>query len=321
MWQHQRLQLSLDGSAPARTVPGSLGGAYGRKAAAPTMAVMTEPLATPIPTIPLNDGHAIPQLGLGTWPMSDAVAAEAVPTALEMGYRQVDTAAKYENEVGVGRGLAASGVPRDELYVVTKLRGSEQGYESAKEALARSLERLGLDYVDLYLIHWPLPRIDQYVDSYRAMVELREQGLIRSIGVSNFLRHHLQRLIDEVGVIPAVNQIQLSPATARQELRGYHHEIDVVTQAWSPLGRQHGLVDDPVMGSLAEEYGRTAAQIILRWEVQQGIVTIPKSTDPERQRSNASVFDFELSDDAMERLAGLDLGEQAAADSDRHEEF
>jgi 2,5-diketo-D-gluconate reductase A len=286
-----------------------------------TMTAMTEPLATPIPTLKLNDGHSIPQLGLGTWPMSDAQAAEAVPTALEMGYRQVDTAAKYENEVGVGRGLAASNVPRGELYVVTKLRGSEQGYESAMTALQRSLERLGLEYVDLYLIHWPLPRIDKYVDSYRAMVEQKAQGLIRSIGVSNFKRAHLRRLIDKVGVVPAVNQIQLSPATAQRELRAFHDEIGVVTQAWSPLGRQHRLIGDPVVGALAEEYGRDPAQIILRWEVQQGLVTIPKSTDPERQRINASVFDFELSDDAMERMAALDLGDQAAADSDRHEEF
>jgi 2,5-diketo-D-gluconate reductase A len=285
------------------------------------MADMTAPLATPIPTLTLNDGHSIPQLGLGTWPMSDADAPEAVSTALEMGYRQVDTAAKYENEVGVGRGLAASGMARDELYVVTKLRGSEQGYESAKTALEGSLERLGLDYVDLYLIHWPLPRLDKYVDSYRAMVELKEQGRIRSVGVSNFTRSHLQRLLDEVGVVPAVNQIQLSPATARREIRAYHDEIGVVTQAWSPLGRQHSLVDDSTVGAIAEEYERTPAQIMLRWEVQQGIVTIPKSTDPSRQRSNASVFDFELGADAMERLAALDLGERAAPDADRHEEF
>jgi 2,5-diketo-D-gluconate reductase A len=285
------------------------------------MAGMTEPLATTIPALTLNDGHSIPQLGLGTWPMGDAEAAEAVSTALEIGYRHVDTAAKYENEVGVGRGLAASGLPRAELYVATKLRGSEQGYESTKAALGRSLQRLGLDYVDLYLIHWPLPRLDEYVGSYRAMVELKEQGLIRSVGVSNFKRAHLQRLIDEVGVVPAVNQIQLSPALARRKIRVFHDELGVVTQAWSPLGRQQRQVDDPVVGALAEEYGRTPAQIMLRWEVQQGIVTIPKSTDPERQRSNASVFDFELHDEAMARLATLDRGEDAAADSDRHEEF
>ena len=282
---------------------------------------MTAPLDVPIPTMMLNDGHRIPMLGLGTWPMSDAVAAEAVPAAIEIGYRAVDTAAKYENEVGVGRGLKASGVPREDLHVTTKLRGSEQGYESAKTALQRSLERLGLDYVDLYLIHWPLPRLDMYVESYRAMVELREQGLIRSVGVSNFTRAHLRRIIDEVGVVPAVNQIQLSPATARRELRAFHDEIGVVTQAWSPLGRQFRMVDDPVIKRLAEEYGRTPAQIMLRWEVQQGIVTIPKSADPDRQRSNASVFDFELSGDAMQQLASLDRGESAAADSDRHEEF
>lgn len=285
------------------------------------MADMTAPLETPIPTIPLNDGHSIPQLGLGTWPMSDAVAAEAVVTGLEIGYRLVDTAAKYENEVGVGRGLAASGVPRAELHVTTKLRGSEHGYESAKTAVERSLERLGLDYVDTYLIHWPLPRLDKYVDSFRAMVELRDQGLIRSVGVSNFLRPHLKRLIDEVGVVPAMNQIQLSPATARRALRAFHDEVGIVTQAWSPLGRQHRLADDPVVGAVAEEYEHTPAQIMLRWEVQQGIVTIPKSTDPERQLSNASVFDFELGEAAMKRLAALDLGEEAAPDSDRHEEF
>ena len=285
------------------------------------MSGMTAPLATPIPTIPLNDGHTIPLLGLGTWPMSDDEAAKALPTAIEIGYRLIDTAAKYENEVGVGRGLAASGVPREELYVTTKLRGSEQGYESGKAALERSLERLGLDYVDLYLIHWPLPRLDKYVDSYRAMVEQKDQGLIRSVGVSNFKTAHLRRLIDEVGVVPAVNQIQLSPAVARREARAFHDEIGVVTQAWSPLGRQQRLTDDPTIGAIAEEYGRTPAQVMLRWDVQQGIVTIPKSTDPERQLTNASVFDFELGDDAMERLAALDRGDAAGADSDRHEEF
>jgi 2,5-diketo-D-gluconate reductase A len=215
----------------------------------------------------------------------------------------------------------ASDVPREELCITTKLRGSEQGYEPTKTALRHSLDRLGLDHVDLYLIHWPLPRQDKYVDSYRAMVELKEEGLIRSVGVSNFKQHHLQRLIDEVGVVPAVNQIQLSPAQARREIRAFHDEVGIVTQAWSPLGRYQHMVDDPTVSSLAEEYDRTPAQIMLRWEVQQGIVTIPKSANPDRQLSNASVFDFELTDDAMERLASLDRGEDAATDSDQHEEF
>ena len=274
-----------------------------------------------IPDAPLNDGNTIPLLGLGTWPMSNAEAADAVAGALEIGYRLIDTAAKYGNEAGVGRGIAAAGVPREDLCVTTKLRGSEQGYDAAKDALRSSLERLDLDHVDLYLIHWPLPRLDAYVDSFRAMVEMREEGLIRSVGVSNFKQHHLQRLIDEVGVVPAVNQIQLSPAQARREIRAFHDEIGVVTQAWSPLGKYQRMVDDPVVTAVAEEYDRTPAQIMLRWEVQQGIVTIPKSASPERQRSNASVFDFELADDAMQRLDGLDRGEDAATDSDEHEEF
>jgi 2,5-diketo-D-gluconate reductase A len=272
-----------------------------------------------IPEVDLNDGNQIPLLGFGTWPLNDDEAARAVESAIEAGYRLIDTAAKYENEVGVGRGVAASGVDRAELYVTTKLRGSEQGYESAKDALGRSLERLGLDYVDLYLIHWPLPRVDKYVDSFRAMVELKDEGLIRSVGVSNFKPLHLDRVSDETGVVPAVNQIQLSPATPRLEARAYHDKHGIRTQAWRSLGR--GLIQRPVVVELAQAHGRTPAQILLRWAVQQEIVAIPKSADPERQLSNASVFDFELGTDDMEKLAGLDRGEAAADDSDTHEEF
>src|SRR4051812_12915796 len=184
-----------------------------------------------IPTITLNSGRALPLLGLGTWPLSDAEATEAVPAALGQGYRLVDTAARYGNEAGVGRGLATAGIPRGELFVTTKLRGRDHGYAATKDALRRSLAALGLDYVDLFLIHWPLPRVDKYVDSYRAILDLVGEGLVRSAGVSNFKRHHLQRLLDETGVPPAVDQLQLSPALPRQEVRAFLATHGVATQA------------------------------------------------------------------------------------------
>src|SRR4051812_34170982 len=223
-----------------------------------------------IPTITLNSGRALPLLGLGTWPLSDAEATEAVPAALGQGYRLVDTAARYGNEAGVGRGIAAAGLPRAELFVTTKLRGRDHGYAATKAALHRSLEMLGLDYVDLFLIHWPLPRVDKYVDSYRAILDLVVEGLVRSAGVSNFKRHHLQRLIDETGVAPAVDQIQLSPALPRATIRAYLADQGIAMQAWSPLGIPEGVPEVLLVAELAAKYGRTPAQIILRWHVQQG---------------------------------------------------
>lgn len=274
-----------------------------------------------IPTITLNTGHALPLIGLGTWPLSDDEAATVVPAALAQGYRLVDTAARYGNEVGVGRGIAAAGLPRAELFVTTKLRGRDHGYAETKDALRRSLEALGLDYVDLFLIHWPLPRVDQYVASYRAILELVGEGLVRSAGVSNFKRHHLQRLIDETGVPPAVDQIQLSPAMPRPEIRAYLAEQGIAAQAWSPLGLPEKVPDAPVVADLAAKYGRTPAQIILRWHVQQGISAIPKSADPRRQRENAAVFDFALDAGEVAALARLDVGEAAARNADTHEIF
>jgi 2,5-diketo-D-gluconate reductase A len=272
----------------------------------------------PAPTRTLNDGHEIPLLGLGTYPLNGAAGAAAVAGAIGLGYRLVDTAAKYDNEVAVGRGLRESGVPREELYVTTKLRGSEQG-PGTRDALLASLERLGLDYVDLYLIHWPLPRLDRYVTSYEVMLELRREGLVRSVGVSNFTAAHLDRLAP-TGVVPAVDQIQLSPTVARTALVGELAARGIVPQAYTPLGRGAEFGSD-VVARLAAAYGRTPAQIVLRWHVQRGIVAIPKSGDPDRQRANLDVFDFALTDDELAQLSALDRGEAAAIDADRHEEF
>lgn len=274
-----------------------------------------------IPTITLNTGHAMPLIGLGTWPLNDDEAAAAVSLAIGQGYRLIDTAARYGNEAGVGRGIAAGGVARDELFVTTKLRGRDHGYDETRAALLRSLELLGLDYVDLFLIHWPLPRVNKYVESYRAILDLVAEGLVRSAGVSNFKAHHLQRLIDETGVIPAVDQIQLSPALPRPAIRAYLAERGIATQAWSPLGMPEGVPDAPIVAELAAKYGRTPAQIILRWHVQQGIGAIPKSADPGRQRENARVFDFALTEAEIAALAALDRGEATARDADTHEIF
>lgn len=274
-----------------------------------------------IPTTLLSSGHPMPLLGLGTWPLDDHASARAVENAIGLGYRLVDTASRYENEVGVGQGIAASGVDRAELFVTTKLRGADQGYDATRDALHASLDRLGLDYVDLYLIHWPLPRLDRYVESYRAMLDLAAEGLVRSVGVSNFREHHLDRLIAETSHVPAVNQIQLSPALARTDLRRYLSERGITVEGWSPLGQEEGVLTEPVIQEIASAHGRSAGQVVLRWHVQQGIVTIPKSASAERQRSNAEIFDFALTEDDMTRIAGLDRGEDAARDSDEHEEF
>lgn len=271
-------------------------------------------------TVRLNTGHDMPLLGLGTWPMNGEEGATAVATAIASGYRLVDTAAKYGNEEAVGRGLAASGVPRDEVFVTTKLRGSEQG-AGTRDALHASLERLGLDHVDLYLVHWPLPRLGAFVESFGVMAELVKEGLVRSAGVSNFTPAHVDRVVAETGVVPAVNQIQLSPFLQRTGPRAAFDGAGIVTQAYTPLGRMAELGDDPVVTAIAREHGRTPSQVALRWYVQQGISAVPKSADPQRQRENLDVFGFTLTAQDMDRLAGLDRGEAATIDPDEHEEF
>ncbi|MER6709197.1 aldo/keto reductase [Streptomyces fumanus] len=273
-----------------------------------------------IPAHPLNDGTALPALGLGTWPMDDAEAERAVAEALAMGYRLIDTAANYRNERGVGRALAASGVPREEIVVTTKLPGRHHGHRETLASFEESRARLGLDYVDLYLIHWPLPRVDKYVDSWKAMIELRERGLVRSIGVSNFTAEHIERLEKETGVLPSVNQIELHPLLPQEELRAFHERKGVRTESWSPLGRGGGLLDDPVIGSVAEAHGVTPGQAVLRWHVQLGAVPIPKSADPARQRANADVFGFELDADQMRAVADR-AHRRLGGDPETHEEF
>ncbi|MFJ4205311.1 aldo/keto reductase [Streptomyces sviceus] len=273
-----------------------------------------------IPTHTLNDGTKIPAIGLGTWPMDDAEAERAVATALESGYRLVDTATNYRNETGVGRGVAAAGVPREEILVTTKLPGRHHGYEETLASFEESRARLGLEYVDLYLIHWPLPRVDRYVDSWKAMIKLREDGLVRSIGVSNFTPAHIERLEKETGVLPSVNQIELHPLLPQDELRAFHTGKGIVTESWSPLGRGSDLLEDPAVARAAGAHGVTPGQVILRWHVQLGAVPIPKSGDPQRQRTNLDVFGFELSEAEMAAIGDREH-RRLGGDPEVHEEF
>lgn len=273
-----------------------------------------------IPLHTLNDGTTIPAIGLGTWPMDDTQAEQAVVDALGLGYRLVDTATNYRNETGVGRGIARSGVPREEVVVTTKLPGRHHGYEETLASFEESRDRLGLDYVDLYLVHWPLPRVDKYVDSWKAMVKLREDGLVRSVGVSNFTAEHIERLGKETGVLPSVNQIELHPYFPQAELRAFHADKGILTESWSPLGRGTDLLDDPMVGAVAEAHGVTPGQVVLRWHVQLGAVPIPKSGDPGRQRANLDVFGFELTAAQMTAVADR-AHRRVGGDPEVHEEF
>ncbi|MFG2333015.1 aldo/keto reductase [Streptomyces sp. NPDC048604] len=248
----------------------------------------------------------MPQLGFGVWQVPDDEATRAVSTALEAGYRSIDTAAIYENETGTGRALADSGIARDELFVTTKLWNSEQGYDSTMRAFDASLDRLGLDHVDLYLIHWPVPAKDAYVDTYRAFEKILADGRARAIGVSNFLPEHLERLIAETSVVPAVNQIELHPQLQQRASRETHAKHGIATEAWSPLGQGRGLLEVPAIVAIAQKHGRTPAQVVLRWHLQTGNVVIPKSVTPSRIRENIDVFGFELDPEDLAALTALD---------------
>lgn len=274
--------------------------------------------ATPAHT--LNDGRTIPAVGLGTWPLDDDAAEEAVAGALERGYRLVDTALNYCNETGTGRGIARSGVPREDVFVTTKVPGRHHGYEKTLASFEESRRNLGLAYLDLYLIHWPLPRVGLYVDTWRALIRLREDGLVRSIGVSNFTADHLARLEEETGVLPAVNQIEMHPRLPQEELRAVHAAKGIVTESWSPLGRGRDLLADPRLVAVAEAHGVTPGQAVLRWHTQLGSVPIPKSADPGRQRENLDLFGFELTPDELARVSAGPR-ERFGGDPEVHEEF
>jgi len=257
------------------------------------------------PTIKMNDGRSIPQLGLGVWQASDDEATQAVQAALEAGYRHVDTAAIYNNESGVGRGIKASGVKRDALFITTKVWNDSQGHDAALRAMDQSLKRLGLDYVDLYLIHWPAPRKGLYAETWKALLKLKEQGLAKSIGVSNFTSEHLEKVIKETGVTPVLNQIELHPRFQQKALRAVHAAKGLLTESWSPLG-QGRLLKDTTIAALAKKHGRTPAQIVIRWHIENGLVVIPKSVTPARIKENFDVFGFKLDAEDMLKIEALD---------------
>ncbi|MFD3655656.1 aldo/keto reductase [Streptomyces sp. NPDC058620] len=270
---------------------------------------------TSIPHITLNNGVEMPQLGFGVFQVPDEETTAAVNTALAAGYRSIDTAAIYGNERGVGRALAASGISRDELFVTTKLWNADQGYDSTLAAFDASLDKLGLDHVDMYLIHWPTPARDLYTDTWRALEKLLADGRTRAIGVSNFQPAHLQRLLDQSATVPAVNQVELHPGLQQKELRAFHARHGIATEAWSPLA-QGALLKNEAITSIAARHGVTPAQVVLRWHLQIGNVVIPKSVTPQRIRQNLDVFGFELTDADIEAITALDSGMRTGPDPD-----
>ncbi|MEV4971126.1 aldo/keto reductase [Streptomyces scopuliridis] len=267
-----------------------------------------------VPTLTLNNGIEMPQLGFGVWQVPDDEATRAVGTALEAGYRSIDTAALYRNEEGTGRAIAASGIAREELFVTTKLLNGDQGYDTTLRAFDTSLGKLGLEYVDLYLIHWPMPARDTYVDSYKAFERILSEGRAKAIGVSNFLPEHLERLLGETSVVPAVNQIELHPQLQQSASRAFHAEHSIATEAWSPLGQGKGLLEVPTVVAIARKHDRTPAQVVLRWHLQLGNVVIPKSVTPSRIQENIDVFGFELDADDLAAFAALDEGRRLGPD-------
>ena len=270
---------------------------------------------TPAPTLTLANGVQMPQLGLGTWPMDDKEATTAVAHALSIGYRLVDTAENYGNERGVGAGLRASGIARDQVFITSKFNREWHSVDGARQACEASLQRLGLDYLDLLLVHWPNPDQNRYVAAFEGLTRLLESGLVRAIGTSNFKLAHLQRLFD-AGMVPHVNQIQLDPYHRRADLEQLHAQRGIVTETWSPIGRGKAMLSDPAITAVAQSHGKTAAQVVLRWQIQHGFVPVPKSSDPLRQAQNLDIFDFALSAADMASLDALDRPDPGMFDAD-----
>jgi 2,5-diketo-D-gluconate reductase A len=269
-----------------------------------------------VANIALADGNTIPQLGYGVWQVEDEVAADVVGQALDAGYRHIDTARAYDNEEGVGRALRASGLPREDVFVTTKLWNDDHDFDRAIAALDASLERLGLEYVDLYLIHWAKPKQGKHVEAWKALIELQKRGKARSIGVSNFPIAQLEEIIEATGVTPVVHQIELHPDFAQDELRAFGREHGILTEAWSPLGQGGELLEDPVIGEIAAAHGATPAQVVIAWHLAIGNIVIPKSVTPERIVSNLVAAELELTDEDLERLATLDKGEAGRIGAD-----
>ena len=276
-----------------------------------------------VPTYTLNDGNTLPAIGFGTYPLKGEEGVTAIVQAIEAGYRLLDTAVNYENETEVGEAIRRSGLPRSEVQVTSKLPGRHHGYDDAVASVRGSLDRLGLDFLDLQLIHWPNPSVGKYAEAWRALVDLREQGLVRSIGVSNFTEAHLGHIIDETGVTPAVNQVELHPRFPQEEMRAVHERLGIRTEAWSPMGKRNAPLEEPAVTRAADRAGVTPGQVILRWHVQLGSLPIPKSGNPERQRQNLDIFDFELTDEEVEEISALadPRGRLFGGDPDSHEEM
>jgi 2,5-diketo-D-gluconate reductase A len=275
---------------------------------------MSSPTDT-VPKVTLRDGVDIPQLGFGVFQVPPEDTAEVTTRALLTGYRHIDTAAAYQNEAAVGQALKASGLDRDEVFITTKCFNDNHGYEQARKAFQASLDKLELDFVDLYLIHWPVPSQDKYVETWKAFIELQEEGLVRSIGVSNFQPDHLRRVIDETGVTPSVNQIELHPRLQQPGLRREHEELGIATEAWSPLAKGQ-VLDEPTITQIADAHDKTPAQVVIRWHLELGNIVFPKSVTLARIEENLDVFDFHLTDDEMEQIEELDAGERTGPDPD-----
>lgn len=269
-----------------------------------------------IPSLRLNDGYTIPQIGLGTASLKDDPVVPVIVTAIEAGYRHIDTAYRYGNQVGVGKGIRASGIAREELFVTSKLDGEFQGNDRALAGLDECLRQLDMEYVDLLLIHWPLPQRDEYISTWKTFEQLAKSGKARSIGVSNFKPAHLERLFAETTIRPVANQIQLSPRITRTDHVEYDRAHDIVTVAWSPLGQGKGLLDEPLFATIGAKYGKTPAQVVLRWNVELGIVPIPRSSNPQRLAQNLDIFDFTLTAAEIAAISALDTGAEKRVDSD-----